>query len=223
MALPAFLVLVALGSWQVQRLMWKSDLIAFREAQLAAPAMPLPADLSDADALDAIDYRRVTLSGTFVHGREIHLAATRRGTVGFRVITPLERDDGPAVLVERGWVPAEARDPERRPEGQLTGAVTIEGVLRTRGRRGWFTPDNEVARNYWFWLDLPAMAAYAGEGVPPLVVEAGPAPNPGGLPVGREYRVGLTNDHLGYAITWYALAVALAVIYVLSQRRPPDG
>ncbi|MEE8274607.1 MAG: SURF1 family protein, partial [Alphaproteobacteria bacterium] len=145
------------------------------------------------------------------------------GTVGFRVITPLERDDGPAVLVERGWVPAEARDPERRPEGQLTGAVTIEGVLRTRGRRGWFTPDNEVARNYWFWLDLPAMAAYAGEGVPPLVVEAGPAPNPGGLPVGREYRVGLTNDHLGYAITWYALAVALAVIYVLSQRRPPDG
>ncbi len=223
MALPAFLVLVGLGSWQVQRLMWKTDLIAFREAQLAAPAMPLPADLSDPAALDAFDYRRVTSSGAFAHEREIYLAASRRGAVGFRVITPLRRGDGRTVLVRRGWVPAEARDRAVRAEGLVAGVVTVEGVLRTRGRRGWFTPDNDVARNYWFWLDLPAMAAYAGEGVPPLVIEAGPAPNPGGLPIGREYRVGLTNDHLPYAITWYALAVALAVIYVLSQRRPPDG
>lgn len=223
MAVPAFLVLVGLGSWQVQRLLWKTDLIAFREAQLAAPAIPLPADLSDTAALSAFDYRRVTVSGAFVHAREIYLAATRRGTVGFRVITPLRRGDGAVVLVNRGWVPAEAREPAARAEGQVTGVATVEGVLRTRGRRGWFTPDNDRERNYWFWLDLPAMAAYAGEGVPPLVVEAGPAPNRGGLPVGREYRVGLANDHLGYAITWYALAVALAVIYVLSQRREPDA
>ena len=64
-----------------------------------------------------------------------------------------------------------------------------------------------------------------GEGVdaPALIVEAGPAPNPGGLPIGKQARVGLPNDHLAYALTWYALAAALAVIYYLSQRGPPPG
>ena len=61
-------------------------------------------------------------------------------------------------------------------------------------------------------------AAFAGVDALPVVIEAGTAPNPGGLPIGKAMRVNLTNDHLGYALTWYVLAVALVVIYVLSQR-----
>ncbi len=218
MAASGFLMLLGLGTWQMQRLAWKTDLIDFREAQLAAPAIPLAADFSDAAAPTAFDYRRVTVSGVFMHEREIFLAASRPGTVGFRVITPLRRTSGKVVLVDRGWIPAPARKPAARAEGQVEGTVMIEGVLRAGGQPGWFTPDNDQVNNYWFWLDLPAMAAFAGVDALPIVIEAGPAPNPGGLPIGKEMGVNLTNDHLGYALTWYVLAVALAVIYVLSQR-----
>ena len=223
-ALPAFAVLIGLGAWQLERLAWKTEIIAFREARLAAPAIPLPADLADGgEALAALEYRRVGVAGVLLHEREIYLAASRRGSVGFDVITPLRRADGGVVLVDRGWTPAAGRDPARRPQGQVEGQVAVEGVVRLTGGRGWFTPDNDPARNYWFWLDLPAMTQFAGVDAPLLVVVAGPAPNPGGLPIGKETRVELRNDHLQYAITWYALALVLAVIYFLSQRRPPPA
>lgn len=233
-ALPAFAVLIGLGTWQLERLAWKAEIIAFREARLAAPAIPLPADLAEdglaeadlaenREALAALENRRVRVAGVLLHEREIYLAASRRGSVGFDVITPLRRADGTVVLVDRGWTPAAERDPARRPQGQVEGQVAVAGVVRLTGGRGWFTPDNDPARNYWFWLDLPAMTRFAGVDAPPLVVVAGPAPNPGGLPIGKEARVELRNDHLQYAITWYALALALAVIYFLSQRRPPPA
>ncbi len=219
-ALPAFLVLIALGTWQVQRLAWKAELIAFVEAQLAAPAVPLPADLSQPGDISGFEFRRVAVTGTLLHDREIYLAATHRGKVGFHVITPLRRDGGGFVLVDRGWVPAEARDPPRRAEGQIEGVVTIEGLVRAPDEPGWLTPDNDLAKNYWFWRDVAAMAAFARVDAPPLIVEAGPALNPGGLPIGRALRFDIPNDHLQYAITWYLLAAALAVIYVVSQRSP---
>ncbi len=205
----------------MHRLAWKNELIAFREAQLAAPPVALPAELDDVRAvLDQLAYRRVHVTGRFLHEREIYLAASRDGEVGFHVITPLRREEGSTVLVDRGWVPAEARAAERRAAGQVEGAVTVSGLVRGSDEPGWFTPDNDASENYWFWRDLPAMAAAASVEAPALLVEADATPNPGGLPVGRTMRVELRNQHLQYAITWYALAGALAVIYVLSQRRP---
>lgn len=215
-AVSAFVVLMGLGTWQVQRLLWKGDLIAHREAQLAKPAIPLGDDLSAID--DKFAFRRVSVSGEFLHDNEMFLAASHSRTIGFKVITPLRRADGSVVLIDRGFVPSAARPAGLRGEGQVAGMVTIEGVVRASPRRGSFTPDNDLEKNYWFWFDYAAMAAYAGVEAPPFVVDAGPAENPGGLPIGRELRVELRNEDLSYAITWYCLALALAVIYGLSQR-----
>ena len=103
----------------------------------------------------------------------------------------------------------------------MSGAVTVEGAIRAPGVQHWLQPDNEPDRNIWFWNDLPAMAAHAGiapDHLVPVFLEAGPAPNPGGLPIGGQTRVTLPNDHLQYAITWYALAAGLAMIYLLYHR-----
>ena len=226
MALPGFVVLVGLGTWQLERMDWKAELIAFREAQLAAPPVALPNAGADGaiteDEAAALAFRRVTVSGVFLHDREIFFFATRQGSAGFHVITPLRRTGGGVVLVDRGWVPAGARPAWLRAEGQLEGLVTVEGLIRSSPRRGRFTPDNDPARNTWFWFDFAAMADHAGVTAPAFVVEAGPAANPGGLPIGRELAVTLRNEHLTYAITWYCLALALAVIYGLSQRAPAE-
>ena len=221
-AAPTFIVLLGLGTWQVQRLEWKGDLIAARGAALSAPPIELP--LADAE-LAGFDHRRVTLSGRFLHDSEFYLVPrVFQGSVGVHIVTPFERAEGPIVLIDRGWVPESARAPGARAAGQATGIVTVEGVARITSPHNVFTPRNDAVGNQWFWIDIPAMAKHAAITLQPVFVEAGPAANAGGLPLGGQTRIKLRNDHLGYAITWYALAAALVAIYVIYHlRRPRDG
>ncbi|MBI1208379.1 MAG: SURF1 family protein [Azospirillum sp.] len=218
---PAVLVMLGLGTWQLERLAWKTALIERIERQLAEAPGPLPAR---PEALGALEYRRFTVTGRFLHAKEMLLAArSLRGNIGYQVITPLERNDladGGWVLVNRGWVPQTQRDPANRAEGQVAGTVMVEGVVRVPRGQGWMQPDNRPEQNFWLWVDLTAMAKFAGlSAVAPVVLEAGPALNPGGLPIGGQARVELPNDHLQYAATWYILAVSLSVIFFLYHWR----
>jgi surfeit locus 1 family protein len=224
-SVPAFIVLIALCIWQVQRLYWKQELIADREARVAAAPIALPAEGTDPAT---VDYRRVRLEGAFRHDKELFLGArSLNGNVGYQVLTPFELAGGGAVLIDRGWVPVERKAPESRAEGQPAGPQAIAGIVRLAPGKVWMQPDNEPANNMWFFVDLPAMKAASGVDVrTDLYVDAGPAANPGKYPVGGQTRITLPNDHLQYAITWGLLAVALAVIYVLyhlkleRERRP---
>ena len=224
-SLAAFAVLIGLGTWQVERLQWKEGLIAERTAAISAPPVELPRTL---DAARSLEFHRVQPKGQFLYDREIavHAIERKRGDAGYLVLTPLRLDHGAVVWVERGWVPTEKRAAAARAAGNPTGAVSVDGLLRLAPaeKPGWFIPENDPARAEWFWIDLPALTHAAG--VPealPFYVEAGPAPNPGGFPVGGQANTDLPNDHLQYAITWYALAAALAVIYLILLRRERAG
>ena len=225
--IPALLVLLGLGTWQLDRMQWKTALIDEIQSRIAAAPAPLAEVLAEAgDDLTDVQYRRVSLSGTFRHDAEMYLAArSMNGNPGYHVVTPFQVTGDGIVLVDRGWVPLERKLPDARAEGQVAGPVTIEGVIRVpRPVKSWLQPDNEPANNMWVWVDLPAMAARAGAGdVAAVYVEAGPAETPGGFPIGGQTRVNLPNDHLQYAITWYAFAVILAVIYVIYHRRPREA
>ncbi len=219
-AAPAVLVLVGLGTWQLQRLQWKTELLDTIHEQMAAPPLDLVA--IDPRNLDALAWRRVTIKGAFDHGKEmILLARTRNKQAGAHVVTPFRADDGRWLLVNRGWVPRAYEDPARRAQGQVAGALSLDGVTRVPPRPGGFTPDNVPGQ--WYWIDIPAMAAAAGVALLPFVVEAGPGDNPGGLPIGGQTRVDIPNDHLGYAFTWFSLAAILIVIAALFYRRETRG
>jgi surfeit locus 1 family protein len=218
--LIAVTIMVGLGTWQVERLAWKNALIDRIESGLRAAPAALPARVENpADW----DFRRVSVTGQFLHDHELDLAArSMNGRIGYQIVTPLKRDDGTLVLVNRGWVPLEKRDPASRPEGLPAGMVTIEGVARVPAERGWMQPDNDPATNMWFWYDIPAMAARAGVSASealPVVIEAGAAANPGGFPIGGQTNVNIANNHLQYAFTWYSLAITLIVIYFVFHWR----
>ncbi len=220
MTVSALIALIGLGTWQVQRLNWKSALIADMRARLAAPAEALPTGAIDPDAWN---YRRVTVTGTFDHTKEVHMVShSHRGNLGYHVYAPLQRADGGGmVLINRGWVPAGRKDPASRPAARLAGIVTVEGIARKGWPQAAFVPDNDPVKNVWFYADLDAIAGAMGVAFPALFVEAGGAPNPGGYPLGGQTRVEIRNSHLQYAIIWYALAVALVVIYVVWHVRQP--
>jgi surfeit locus 1 family protein len=217
---PAVLLLLALGFWQVERLFWKQDLIAQRQAAVTAAPVAAPRSLEEARGME---FHRVTDEGVFLHDKEIFLGATSEaGRQGYQVLTPLLEPSGRTVFINRGFIPAELKDPAKRAAGQIPGTVRVQGLLRLppAERPAWFLPDNRPDLNYWFWVDLPEMSAADGlDRVAPFYLDADATPNPGGWPKGGVTRLALPNDHLQYAITWFSLAVALLVIYVLFHRR----
>ncbi len=219
-AVPVVLVCLALSAWQLQRMEWKRGLIADRAAAMAQPAASPPQSL---DAARGIEFRHVSDEGVFLHDKEIFVGASAAsGRVGYHVLTPLREPAGRIVFVNRGFIPSELKDPARRAEGQLPGAVRITGFLRVPpdGKPGWFLPDNRADRNFWFWVDLPAMAAATGlTNVAPFYIDADTTPNPGGWPKGGVTRTELPNDHLQYAITWFLLALGMIAVYVVYHRQ----
>jgi surfeit locus 1 family protein len=214
LTLAGVLVLLGLGTWQLERLAWKRGLIAEREIGLAAPAQTLP---MAADSWADWNFRPVVVEGAFRHDLEqLFGVAAIDGQVGHHVLTPLVRSDGAAVLVDRGWVPADRAHPAARREGQVAGPIRLSGIARYRGddRPGWFTPANQPAQSLWYWYDLAALEAVHGLDLLPLVIEADATPNPGGLPLGGRTRTELPNNHLQYAITWYGLAAGLVAVWI---------
>jgi len=217
--IPTVVILLALGTWQIQRLFWKLDLIHAVESGMAAPVAQLPAAPFDAEAWN---YHHVAVTGTFDNAHEFHmLAHSKNGNFGYEVVVPFKRSDAPGwVMVARGWVPTEKKQPETRREGLLEGEVTVRGVAHKAWMAGPFTPANEPAKNLWFFPDLAAMARLAGiDAVPPMLIDADATPVPGGWPRGGQTRIDFPNNHLSYAVTWYGGAIVLCFIYVLWHRR----
>ena len=216
-AIVGVALLVALGSWQVYRLGWKTELIAERTAHLNTAPVALPTD--DAELTGAL-WKPVTLTGRFLHDRELHLAArSLRGNVGVHVLTPFVREEGPTVLVNRGWAPDDRKDPATRAAAQVEGVVTVQGLVTPGAGRNMFTPDNDAEDNFWLSVDFAQMSAAVGRQLQPVVVDADATPNPGGFPIGGQTRLNIPNDHLQYALTWYLLALTLIVVYVAWNRK----
>lgn len=224
-AATVFLMLIGLGTWQVQRLAWKEGLIATIKARRHSEPKPLGEIARQYSATQDVDYQPVRVSGRFLHDREQHFLATWKGDAGFYVYTPLELADGRAVLINRGFVPYELKDPGKRPAGQVTGEVTMTGLARNplAEKPSSMVPDNDLTKNIFYWKDIAAMSSRAGLDavrLVPFFVDADAASNPGGLPVGGVTLIDLPNSHLQYAATWYGLASALlAVFAILAWRR----
>ena len=214
--LVLFAILVTLGGWQIQRLHWKEGLIAQRQGAMSGPPIPLPPSLAAARSLE---YHHIRLDGTFANDGELYLhAIAADGKPGFHVVTPFRLAGGKTILVDRGFVPADRRDPATRAAGQLAGPVTVTGLLRLAGAQpsSWFRPPNEPGKNLWFAINLPAMAAADHLGpVLPYYVDADASTTPGFLPRGGQTYARLPNDHLQYALTWFGLAGLVPIYYVL--------
>lgn len=230
----AFVILCALGTWQVQRLHWKEALIASVERGLIAAPVPAPGP-GEWARLDYGDreYQRVTVTGRFDEAAESYVVYTLtepkgpHGGIGYLVMTPLVTPDGWMVYVNRGFVPRSNRYPNQRPGSAIAGAITVTGLFRAPHGTPWWAGD-DVSGNAWFSRD-PKLYAKA-HGLPPAevapyIIDADFDPAlPGGLPQGGETLVKFPNNHLGYAITWFGLAAALAGVYsVLVWRRVKEG
>jgi surfeit locus 1 family protein len=208
----AFVILCGLGTWQLERLQWKLAMIETVNRNMAAQPLTLDAALKTRD----MQYRRVTVRGRFDHALENYVfTASSAGEGIYHVLTPFTADDGQVLLVDRGAVPERRLNPATRAAGNPAGETQVTGVWRIMEPPGAFTPKPDLARRIWYARDVAAIADANGITlVAPVLIEAGPAPNPGGLPLGGQTIVTFRNQHLGYAMTWFGFALCLLGVWL---------
>jgi surfeit locus 1 family protein len=205
--------LLALGTWQLQRRAWKVELIERVDQRLhAAPvAAPGPSDWQTIHA-SADEYRRVTVSGYFLNQRETLVQAVTEFGGGFWVLTPFRTTGGFTVLVNRGFVPTDKRDPGTRTDGSIAGEVVVTGLIRITEPKGGFLRRNDPRADRWYSRDIQAIAEARGlSEVAPYFIDADATLGTGAFPAGGLTNITFRNSHLIYAATWYILAMMLAI------------
>lgn len=231
----AFAVLVALGTWQLQRLAWKEDLIARVAARVDADPVPLPpaAAWDDPGFQDAFEYQPVSVTGAFAPKGDpggftrfyvYTVLSDARGPLsgqGYWVFDLFRPAEGGALYVNRGFVPRDAHGREADPPA---GETAITGLVRIGSAGNTFTPACDRATAVCYAPDVAAAAGFARVAAPaPVFLDlAASFTPPGGLPQAGETRVSFPNNHLHYALTWFGLAAALVGVtfaFVVSRRR----
>lgn len=212
--------LSSLGVWQIERRVWKLALIDRVEQRVhAAPvAPPPPAEWTGVTAARD-EYRHVAVSGHFLNDRETLVRATTELGSGYWVMTPFRTDQGFSLLVNRGFVPPEKRDPTSRRAGQIAGETQVDGLLRISEPKGGFLRKNDPGHERWYSRDVAAIAAARGLAhAAPYFIDAGRMPVAAAWPRGGLTVLAFPNNHLVYAITWFGLALALAGGLVIAWR-----
>ncbi len=213
MTLVMLIVLLGLGTWQVHRLAWKEAILAQIAHAEAAPPVPLPTDPSP--------FIKVAVTGRLLPTEAALFGAEVRDThvgteLGALLIEPLQRDGGAPILIVRGWVPMKLAAPVATPDG----ITTVTGYVHPGDTPGWFAAHDDVSGRHFYTLDPPVIGAALGlDHVAPFVLIALGAPPPEGLPIPAEHLPRPPNNHLAYAITWYGLAAALVVIFIVWARK----
>ena len=211
--------LTALGSWQIQRLSWKHDLIARVEQNIHATPIAAP-NLDNWQQADkkALEYRAVSVTGHYLNDKETAVAAlTERGS-GYWIVTPFQRDSGEVIYINRGYVPSAKRALENRAGGQIDGETSVTGLLRLTEPKGFFLRQNDPEKNIWHARDIAVFAERAKlKNVPDYFIDANAEQNTADRPQGGLTVVKFADNHLVYALTWFVLALmvlAMAVFFI---------
>ena len=219
----ALAILVALGTWQMKRFSWKTNLVETINSSIDLPPQPLPPPQTWKQlGLDQLNYRAVKASGRFNYKDEVHIftlvsqgKATYSGA-GYWVIVPSALDGGGIVLVNRGFVPEKFKQQRTRLKSQTEGRQTITGFIKTDQGANYFTPKTDFKNNIWYTRNIKAISEHLElENAAPFLIAQSGSASKDRLPQPRELNVNLENRHLGYAITWYGLALTLIGVFVV--------
>lgn len=221
LSLLVLAVLISLGNWQMQRLAWKENLIAMVQKRVVETPQLLPAAAESLSLeLEKEEYRPYIATGRFLHHHEVQVYTSlsdAKGTfsgAGYWVLTPLQRADGSILIVNRGFVPLENKEPASRKESQVEGDVRVTGLLRAPEQTNYFTPANNPKRNAWYSRNPAEIErAFELKNVLPFMLDETREYRAGQLPQPNETKLFFTNNHLGYALTWYGLACTLVGVF----------
>jgi surfeit locus 1 family protein len=218
-ALVMMAMVIGLGTWQLHRRVWKTELLATIAQRMNSAPVALPGAITNPTDWS---FRSVHVAGHFATDKALWLyGRTYDGKAGIHLLVPLIRPQGDAILVDRGFVPFD-HGSELASLAPADGDVEVDGVVRLPEPGGLFVPANQPNRNIWYTVDMPTMAEIATLPLAPIYIAAKPTGGTGWpAATGGTEGTGIRNEHLNYAIFWYSMAAVLALIYLLSSRSSP--
>ncbi len=217
LSLVGVIILVMLGNWQMRRKAWKRDLIQLVQERVGSEPANIESLSQGALEGNDIRYQPVKVAGKFDHAYERFYFLPFKNQTGWHVFTPLTLSSGDIVFVDRGFVPESVKLQSSRLDGLPGGQVEIEGLARPfQAKQGMFVPDNNVADNQWFWRDGQALydslPGYQGQRFA-FMIDVKKSAQYGKWPRAGVTRVKFQDKHLGYALTWYGLALTLMGVF----------
>jgi len=200
------LVFVGLGTWQIIRLNWKSNLISEIENSLKNP----PVELSQSNKEN---FLKIKTSGFIDFEKQIYLYnLDDSGTPGFEVINPITIGDED-YLINRGWIPFEKKGTQ---EIDLINQKNIIGTLKLQGRKNIFKPDNDLKENYWFSLNREDILEFTGKNFSEYIIYLDGNYQ---IPKPKKITANISNNHQKYALTWFSLAISILLLYLYFRKK----
>ena len=215
--LVCLFVLISLGNWQMARKVEKAELIAITKERVKGAPISFRELKRRARANIDFRYQPVEVTGRFDHSEERHYFLPYKDQVGWRIITPLTTNEGDVVFIDRGFVVDAFKPREKRSDGLVAGVVTIRGLARRGEERRFFSPENQVAENRWFWRDLDGLYRSLKKSPPQqlsFMIDAGADAKVGDWPLPGVTRLQFRDPHFSYAMTWYGIGAALIFVFV---------
>ena len=203
-------IFCALGTWQLYRLQWKLELIS--EITFGLDSRPIEYSNSIKK-----NYQRVSVKGKFNFDNQIYLYSLNdNGKPGYDVVTPFRTNKNENVLINRGWIKKELKNnPIINSNEGLEQKIV--GLLRKIYKPNIFKPDNDLKNNIWFSINLEDLKVTSGERFNEFVIFL--EDNQAKTPIPRKISIDVPNNHLKYAITWYAISISIIFYYLYFRRK----
>lgn len=217
-SLSSFILLLALAGWQVMRMVEKEALITHVTSRMAQGPVTLGQALGSLSG-HALEYTPLQVQGVWQHAKTFFVGPRSfNGGSGYHILTPLRLENGQAVLVNRGWIPEKKKAGWLAEQPKESESGMLRGIIRLPRKVGWFVPENSPEKNHWFWEDVKAMEQHYGAELIPVVVYSTTVTG-ARFPIPMSATPRFRNDHWHYALTWFALAIAVGGIFLLWLRK----
>ncbi len=212
----ALLILLSLSLWQVKRLVWKTNLIEQRVSNFEGE----PKNLFDIKKPNENEFKKVFIEGKLLNKFEFFMPAlSKNGNNGFHIIVPMEVEKKKLILFDTGWVPLAKKEKNKRLNNLIKEKKIFTAVIRLPGRKGYFQPDNDNIKNFWFFVEPKLMEETISMKLENKFYLEAVDNGPNGYPLGNQTRIYLRNNHLQYAITWFLIALSLIGVFIFASIR----
>lgn len=215
--LVALGILLSLGKWQLDRLVWKQKLIDQVEARLDSPPIPFDEARRRADNGEWMEYSPVTLAGRGADRDVAVVFGSYEAAAGGFYFSPVEVPTGEVVYINRGFVPQAILKEGFATKRHAESKGEVIGLFRYRETptppASWFQTNGKSADGLWFVRDPLAFASAEGARAVPYYIDE-LAVEGREWPKGGTTRVEFSNRHLEYALTWFGLAATLMGVWL---------
>ena len=210
----ALSILLGFSLWQFKRLKWKNDLIDVRVSMYEGEVK----SLKDISEPAKSEFQKTSVKGKLLNEFEFYMPAlSKKGNNGFHILVPFQTLENKFIIFDTGWVPLLKKDRDKRINNIDNKEKEFIAVIRVPGRKGYFQPENDPLKNFWFFIEPTLMEKQLKFSLEKNFYLEAVHNGPTGFPLGNQTRIYLRNNHLQYALTWLMIALGLIGVYFFAS------